>query len=105
VDGTPETVMGGASLIATTATQPNGIFVFLAYAASNSFLTVQSRGTLNVTQYNDFSATVNVMQGDGESETGLGAAGIEGAPKIYFGTDDDDDINFRPGEARETDNP
>jgi hypothetical protein len=86
VDGTPETVMGGASLTATTVTQPNGTFVFLAYVASNSFLTVQSRGTLNVTQYNTFSSPVNVMQGDGESETGLGAVGIEGAPKIYFGT-------------------
>jgi hypothetical protein len=56
VDGTPETVMGGASLTATTVPQPNGTFVFLAYVASNSFLTVQSRGTLNVTQYNAFSA-------------------------------------------------
>jgi hypothetical protein len=47
---------------------------------------VQSRGRLNVTQYNTFSAPVNVTQGDEESEKGLGAAGIDGAPKIYFGT-------------------
>jgi hypothetical protein len=86
VDGTSETIMGGASLTATTVTQPSGIFVFLAYVASNSFLTVQSRGILNVTQYNAFSVPVNVIQGDGESETGLGAVGVEGAPKIYFGT-------------------
>jgi hypothetical protein len=37
VDGTPETVMGGARLLATTVTQSNGIFVFLAYVVSNSF--------------------------------------------------------------------
>jgi hypothetical protein len=86
VDGTPETIMEGASLTATTVTQPSGIFVFLAYVASNSFLTVQSRGILNVTQYNAFSAPFNVIQGDGESETGIGAVGVEGAPKIYFGT-------------------
>jgi hypothetical protein len=86
VDGTPETIMGGASLTATTVTQPNGTFVFLAYVASSSFLTVQSRGILNVTQYSAFSVPVNVIQGDGESETGLGAVAVEGAPKIYFGT-------------------
>jgi hypothetical protein len=86
VDGTPETIMGGASLTATTITQPNGTFVFLAYVASNSFLTLQSRGILNITQYGAFSVPVDVIQGDGESETGLGAVGVEGVPKIYFGT-------------------
>jgi hypothetical protein len=87
VDGesASEAIMGSASLTATAITQPNGIFVFLAYVASNSFLTVQSRGIVNVTQYNAFSTPINVVQGDGESETGLAAIGFDGAPKLYFG--------------------
>ena len=51
VDGTTTSLIQDAALTATTVNQTNGSMVLLAWVSSTGFLTVQSRATVNVTQY------------------------------------------------------
>jgi hypothetical protein len=86
VDGTPNTVSEGAALTSTVIHQPNATMVLLTYVASDSFLTVQSRGTANQTNtvFNAFSSPEQILQGDGAHTTGIAAFDFSGQPIIYF---------------------
>ncbi|KAG4438271.1 hypothetical protein IFR05_006253 [Cadophora sp. M221] len=85
VDGTPGTITQGASMTATTINQSNGSVVLLAYVDNSGFLTVQSRGTVNVTaNYGGFSTPKRLVEGDGKITTGLAAVGMAGEPKVYY---------------------
>jgi hypothetical protein len=80
VDGTASSLAVGASMTATTI----GNNMLLAYVSSTGFLTVQSRGTTNVTQYNEFNRPKTLLEGDGSVATGIAAVDLGGEPKVYF---------------------
>lgn len=75
----------GTRLTATTVAQADGeAVILLAYVSSSEFLTVQSRGTANVTNLRDFSSPQQVVKGDGRPDTSLAADGSSGVPRIYL---------------------
>ncbi|KAE8446592.1 hypothetical protein EG329_011785 [Mollisiaceae sp. DMI_Dod_QoI] len=86
VNGTPNTVSEGAALTSTVVHQTNSTMVMLAYVASNGYLTVQSRGTVNQsnTDFDAFSTPQSVYRGDGGQTTGIAAFDSSGHPMIVF---------------------
>src|SRR3954471_9600087 len=84
VNGTPGTVSDGTSITAATIDQPGGSVVLLCYISKNKFLTIQSRSTINVTDYSVYSTPKQLIEGDGNMRTGLAAISFDGAPVIIF---------------------
>lgn len=56
----------------------------LAWVSSTGFLNIQTRATVNVTQYNAFSDAKQLVESDGGEQPGLAATGDR--PTIYFAT-------------------
>lgn len=87
VDGTNTDLSPNAALTATTVYQDT-VRVFLAWVSSSGFLNIQSRDTVNVTQYNTFSDPKQMAEGDGGEQQGLAATGIysgePGGARVYF---------------------
>lgn len=86
VNGTETGVPLGASLTMTTVPQVDngGTMLLLAYVTTSGFLTIQARGTRNVTSLGSFGRPKQLIQGDGHLDTGLAADGLAGVPKVYF---------------------
>lgn len=72
-------------MTATTVAQKNETVLLLAYVDSSGFLTVQSRGTTDISAvYSGFSNPKRLVEGDGKITSGLAAVGNLGQPKVYF---------------------
>jgi hypothetical protein len=84
IDGTPGTVSEGTSIIAATIEQPDVSMVLLAYVSKTGFITIQSRGTANVTDYSVYSTPNQLVEGDGSARTGLAAISLHGQPTVFF---------------------
>ncbi|KAI9765080.1 MAG: hypothetical protein M1840_007787 [Geoglossum simile] len=81
---TNDFIPDGASITATTANTSTGSTVVLSYIAKNGFLSVQLRGTTNISNYGAFSPPNQIVQGSGRSKTGLAAIGSLGAARMYL---------------------
>jgi hypothetical protein len=86
IEGTPESILDGASITATTVTEGVNSTILLAYVAESGFLNVQARITMDA-NYGGFSTPVELVEGDGQSNTGLAAVGSLGVASIYFMTE------------------
>jgi len=84
IDGAPGAVADGSSLAAATIDQADGSMVLLAYFSKTGFITIQSRGTINITDYSTYSTPQQLVEGDSSSRTGLAAISLSGEPKVYF---------------------
>jgi hypothetical protein len=83
IEGTPENILDGASITATTVTEGVNSTILLAYIAESGFLNMQARRTMDG-NYGGFSSPVELVEGDGNSNTGLAAVRSLGVASIYF---------------------
>lgn len=83
VDSTGPQIPDGASLASTTIDDGNGSIILLAYITEGGFLTVQTRQAENP-DVEAFSSPVQVVEGDGQANTGLTAVGWSQQARLIF---------------------
>lgn len=84
INGTSDNLKSGASITAATVKTPTGNIVMLAYVSKNGFLQVQTRGTVNISDYTAYTSPVQVVEGNGQLRTGLVSVDNSGVPTVYF---------------------
>jgi hypothetical protein len=90
VNGTEEGLGPDVSLTATTMEEPapSSLKVLLAWVSESGFVNVQSRDTMNVTEYNAFSAAKQLFEGDGGVQPGLAATGVYCGAQVYVAAEE-----------------
>src|SRR3954465_7564474 len=84
INGTSDNLKSGATITAATVKTPTGNIVMLAYVSKNGFLEVQTRGTVNISDYTAYSPPVQIVEGNGQLRTGLASVDNFGVPTVYF---------------------
>ena len=83
ITGTVDNVPDGASISAATANSRAGSMVILTYVAKSGFFDVQTRGTVNTSDFTAFSPPNKLLEGDGHPRAGLAVVGSSDAAWIY----------------------